>query len=214
MGIVDNFPGYAQKHIGRKVKKEEPQSAGEQQLEQVQPQFVDPEFGHHLSKLRGSKLNFELEEPERLQLVVEHVTKVFSTNSTACEEELAVALVLNGLGIMWIISDGRKMRFWLDKWLSPGVVLSSVLVVPISQVTINVTVLDLSDGMGRGHEVTELLGEAEGTYGVLEELSELGGFGGDGVVRVEERRWWTEDWSKDSVNLRMDYTLTLLFLIK
>lgn len=50
---------------------------------------------------------------------------------------------------MWIISDGRKMRFWLDKWLSPGVVLSSVLVVPISQVTINVTVLDLSDGMGR-----------------------------------------------------------------
>lgn len=69
-------------------------------------------------------------------------------------------------------------------------------------------------GVDSGHEVTELLGEAEGTYGVLEELSELGGFGGDGVVRVEERRWWTEDWSKDSVNLRMDYTLTLLFLIK
>lgn len=65
MGIVDNFPGYAQKHIGRKVKKEEPQSAGEQQLEQVQPQFVDPEFGHHLSKLRGSKVKPSLNRPNQ-----------------------------------------------------------------------------------------------------------------------------------------------------
>ena len=80
----------------------------------------------------------------------------------------------------------------------------------------------MADGAAEEDAVGEV-GDLEGhdwggmsgvTDFVLEELSELGGFGGDGVVRVEERRWWTEDWSKDSVNLRMDYTLTLLFLIK
>lgn len=47
-------------------------------------------------------------------------------------------------------------------------------------------------GVRGGHEVAELLREAEGADGVLEELrgavevGELGGFGGDGAVRVGE----------------------------
>ncbi|KAG4930988.1 hypothetical protein JHK84_047976 [Glycine max] len=49
-------------------------------------------------------------------------------------------------------------------------------------------------GVGDDHKVAELLREAEGTNGVLEELGgamevgELGGFCGDGVVKVGELR--------------------------
>lgn len=71
-------------------------------------------------------------------------------------------------------------------------------------------------GVGDGHKVAELLREAEGTNGVLEELGgamevgELGGFCSDGVVRVGElRAKAANEGLERGLDLWVDYTLTL-----
>ena len=50
----NNFQEYVENHIKRKVNKEEPQSV-EEQLEQIQPQSVDPKFRAPSKQTQGEQ---------------------------------------------------------------------------------------------------------------------------------------------------------------
>lgn len=54
MGTTNNFQEYVENHIKRKVNKEEPQSV-EEQLEQIQPQSVDPKFRAPSKQTQGEQ---------------------------------------------------------------------------------------------------------------------------------------------------------------
>lgn len=75
-------------------------------------------------------------------------------------------------------------------------------------------------GVGDGHEVVKLIGEAEGVNGVLEELvgamevGELGGFGDNKVVRVEELGAEATDCNMENMDLREEGLCFLSFFNK